>query len=219
MIEVEAIVSFVAEPNEAPSDAAGDARIRIKAQPDADSYSCKFMLDRMLLPGFSWCFDDPERAAVSPLAAALFELGWVKQVIVDGSTLRVTVDDDCTSSWRTLGPTVASIVRAHVDSGRPTLPDEIIAAIPTEAELRAALEVVIADEINPGVAAHAGVVSLESVRGNTVTLIMGGGCQGCAAASMTLSSGITEAFRRAAPHIGAIYDATDHSAGRNPYFS
>ena len=48
---------------------------------------------------------------------------------------------------------------------------------------------------------------------------MGGGCQGCSAADVTLKSGIHRAFRDAVPRLGAIYDDTDHEAGTNPFFS
>jgi Fe/S biogenesis protein NfuA len=57
------------------------------------------------------------------------------------------------------------------------------------------------------------------VRGNSVYISMGGGCQGCSAADQTLKQGIHQAFRNAVPQVGAIYDETDHSAGTNPYFS
>ena len=42
---------------------------------------------------------------------------------------------------------------------------------------------------------------------------MGGGCQGCSVADVTLKQGIHGAFREAIAGIGAIYDETDHSAG------
>ena len=52
----------------------------------------------------------------------------------------------------------------------------------------------------------------------SVTIEMGGGCQGCSAADLTLKQGIHSAFRKAAPYVGAIYDETDHAAGLNPYY-
>ena len=47
---------------------------------------------------------------------------------------------------------------------------------------------------------------------------MGGGCQGCSAASVTLRQGIHGTLRERVPEVGAIYDDTDHAAGLNPYF-
>ena len=48
---------------------------------------------------------------------------------------------------------------------------------------------------------------------------MGGGCQGCAASSVTLRQGVHAAFRKASPYLGSILDETDHSAGKNPFFN
>jgi Fe-S cluster biogenesis protein NfuA len=74
-------------------------------------------------------------------------------------------------------------------------------------------------DINPAVAAHGGVVELIDVQRNDVFLRMGGGCQGCGMASMTLRQGVESAIRRTVPEVGAIMDTTDHAAGRNPYYA
>ncbi len=49
-------------------------------------------------------------------------------------------------------------------------------------------------------------------------LRLGGGCQGCGAADVTLKQGIEKAIRSLAPLVGEILDTTDHAAGRNPYY-
>jgi Fe/S biogenesis protein NfuA len=77
---------------------------------------------------------------------------------------------------------------------------------------------VLDEEINPGIAGHGGFVSLVDVKENDVILQMGGGCQGCGMASVTLKDGIEVALRRAIPEISGIYDVTDHADGKNPYY-
>jgi Fe/S biogenesis protein NfuA len=47
---------------------------------------------------------------------------------------------------------------------------------------------------------------------------MGGGCQGCGAADVTLKMGIEKSIRGLVPQVGEILDTTDHAAGRNPYY-
>jgi Fe/S biogenesis protein NfuA len=47
---------------------------------------------------------------------------------------------------------------------------------------------------------------------------MGGGCQGCSSAALTLQSGIAERMKEAVPEVKQIIDTTDHAAGTNPYF-
>lgn len=77
---------------------------------------------------------------------------------------------------------------------------------------------VIDEEINPGIASHGGFVSLIDIKDNDVIIQMGGGCQGCGMANVTLKDGIEVALKKAIPEIGAIYDVTDHAEGKNPYY-
>lgn len=77
---------------------------------------------------------------------------------------------------------------------------------------------VLDEEINPGVAAHGGYVQLLDLVGDTAYVLMGGGCQGCSSAAMTLQSGIAERMREAVPEVVHIIDTTDHAAGQNPYY-
>ncbi len=72
--------------------------------------------------------------------------------------------------------------------------------------------------INPAIASHGGFVRLLSVDGSTAQLEMGGGCQGCGLAAMTLRDGIESAIKHNIPEIDEVTDATDHMAGTNPYY-
>jgi Fe/S biogenesis protein NfuA len=47
---------------------------------------------------------------------------------------------------------------------------------------------------------------------------MGGGCQGCGLAAVTLSQGIEVAILDAVPEIAEVVDVTDHASGTNPYY-
>ena len=77
---------------------------------------------------------------------------------------------------------------------------------------------VLDQHINPGVAGHGGSVTLERVEGDTAFITLGGGCQGCGAADVTLRHGIERMIREHVPEIRSIVDATDHAAGENPYY-
>src|SRR5690242_3934859 len=56
--------------------------------------------------------------------------------------------------------------------------------------LAAEIQAVIAAQINPGVASHGGFVELLDVKDSRVFVRMGGGCQGCGMASVTLTQGV-----------------------------
>lgn len=82
----------------------------------------------------------------------------------------------------------------------------------------AAVQAVIDRDINPGLARHGGGVSLLAVEGDQAAIRLWGGCQGCAAARLTLKLGIERQIRAAVPAILAVVDRTDHTEGANPYY-
>ena len=193
--------------------------ILIKAEPSAMGDQCKFMVNRNLLEGYSWMFSNFERAAGSPIAEAVFSVEDVETVLVYESTLTVTRQDKTKTDWRPLTKEVGAAIRQVLRSSSFLIADKIISEIPPQDEIRKQIQEVINNEVNPGVAGHGGNITLLGVKGNTVTIQMGGGCQGCSAADMTLKAGIHTAFRKAVPAVGAILDETDHAAGLNPYYS
>ena len=77
---------------------------------------------------------------------------------------------------------------------------------------------VLQDRINPGVASHGGHVQLLDVKDGTAYVRLGGGCQGCGQADVTVKEGITAAITEEVPEIHTVLDVTDHAAGTNPYF-
>ena len=77
---------------------------------------------------------------------------------------------------------------------------------------------VLDDVVNPQIAGHGGFADLVAVEGGTVYLRMGGGCQGCGLAQVTLSQGITVAIKEAVPEVLDVVDVTAHADGTNPYY-
>jgi len=77
---------------------------------------------------------------------------------------------------------------------------------------------VLQNQINPAIASHGGWAELVAVEEETAYLRLGGGCQGCGMAALTLRQGIEVALKEAIPEISAVVDVTDHASGTNPYF-
>ena len=77
---------------------------------------------------------------------------------------------------------------------------------------------VLDQQVNPTIAAHGGRAALVGVEQGTAYLRLGGGCQGCGMATVTLSQGIERAIIQAVPEITSVVDVTDHQSGTNPYF-
>jgi Fe-S cluster biogenesis protein NfuA len=192
--------------------------VLIKAQPSTGNDQCVFMVNRTLMEGYSWYFSNFEGAEGSPLAEALFSIDDIETALVLESTLTITRKDKTIVDWKPLAGEVGTAVRNALEGGGPLIAEKIIADLPAEEDVRKGIQENIDAEVNPGVAGHGGHITLQSVKGNTITIQMGGGCQGCSAADLTLKQGIHTSFRKAVPMVGAILDETDHSAGANPYF-
>jgi Fe/S biogenesis protein NfuA len=85
--------------------------------------------------------------------------------------------------------------------------------------LAAQVEQLLEQQINPGIASHGGHAQLVGVKDDVVYVAMGGGCQGCSMASVTLKQGIEQILKQAVPRIRAVVDATDHALGSNPFYT
>ena len=86
-------------------------------------------------------------------------------------------------------------------------------------ELRGKVQELIDTMINPAIAGHGGYVDLIDVQDNRVYMQMGGGCQGCGAADITLKSGIERLIKDELPEVVEVLDTTDHASGSNPYYT
>ena len=84
--------------------------------------------------------------------------------------------------------------------------------------MRRKIQKFIEDNINPAVSAHGGMIELIDVMNGIVYVRMGGGCQGCGMASVTLRQGVERMIIDEFPSIEKIVDQTDHGSGDNPYY-
>jgi Fe-S cluster biogenesis protein NfuA len=199
------------------SDTAKQRRIRAQASA-RDPLSMRFLLDAPLQAGRSAMFKaaDDDKA---PLARALFDINGVAKLHVSGSAIIVTRRAEV--DWQVLKAPIAAAIRQVLEStGKPLGPAPAApSAARDDAALLAAVKDLLDRHANPAIASHGGQVSAERVENGTVYLRMSGGCQGCAASSATLRSGIETMLRSALPEIREIVDVTDHAAGANPYYT
>ncbi|MBH16506.1 MAG: Fe/S biogenesis protein NfuA [Gemmatimonadetes bacterium] len=136
--------------------------------------------------------------------------------IFDGNGFEVLIDP---KSLELLEGTRIDWVETLTESGfkfdNPNL--KPIGTTPIEGELAEKVQQVIDEYIRPGVAQHGGNVALVEVRDDVVYVQMGGGCQGCGLASVTLNQGVERILKEKIPEIKAVVDITNHAAGSNPY--
>src|SRR5712691_5555951 len=116
-------------------------------------------------------------------------------VVIDSDGLRVLVDADS---------------QAAVDGATVDFRDD---------PLQPQVQSVLVHHVNPGIAAHGGRAELVGVKDDVVYVAMGGGCQGCSMAAVTLKQGIEQILKQMIPQIRGVVDATDHAHGSNPFYT
>jgi Fe/S biogenesis protein NfuA len=89
---------------------------------------------------------------------------------------------------------------------------------PDEDPLARAVQQMLDSEINPAVSGHGGYIGLLDIADGVAYVQMGGGCQGCGLAEVTLSQGVRTAIIERFPEISEVVDTTDHASGTNPYY-
>lgn len=185
--------------------------IQITAEPMLEPEVCRFVVDRPLLEKGLRQYNSPLEAESSPLPRRLFKIPGVMALHLQGHTVTVTKTGD--EPWQAVGKQVGAAIRAHIAGGEPAVNQPA-----GDDELRQRVARIIQEQVNPGVAAHGGVVTLEDVHDNKVFVSLGGGCQGCAMSQMTLKQGIETTLKQLVPEITEVVDVTDHAVGENPFY-
>jgi Fe/S biogenesis protein NfuA len=99
-------------------------------------------------------------------------------------------------------------------------PNARVPKVGPDAPIEDRINYVLYNEINPGLAAHGGIVSLVEVTAEgEAVLQFGGGCQGCSAVDLTLKGSVETTLLERVPELTAVKDMTDHSVTENAYYS
>ncbi|WP_226661119.1 Fe-S biogenesis protein NfuA [Microbulbifer aggregans] len=78
---------------------------------------------------------------------------------------------------------------------------------------------VLYSDVNPGLAAHGGQVSLVEVTEDMYAVLkFGGGCQGCGMVDMTLKEGVEKTLKEKVPELAGVKDITDHTDKSQAYY-
>ena len=185
----------------------------------ADSDTCKFTVSRSLHPGGPFFFGNKERAAGSPLGERLFALPGVANVLIAESV--VTIGKEPGATWAGLKAAIGTAIRTQLITGVPAILEMAANASTqgrSDAELGEVIQQLLDKEVNRSIADHGGEISLVEVREGKLFIRMSGGCQGCGSSQVTLRQGLEVMVKRVAPEIMEIVDATDHAAGKQPFY-
>jgi len=132
-------------------------------------------------------------------------------VVVDAGGFQLYVDAKTAPNLR--GSTLDFVEGTHqsgfkIDNPNPLWTDPLANTV----------QEVIDTKINPSMRGHGGFVALLDVKDDIAYVALGGGCQGCGMAKVTLKQGVETMIRQAVPQIRQVVDTTDHAGGTNPYY-
>ncbi len=97
-------------------------------------------------------------------------------------------------------------------------PNSRMPRISDDSPLEDKINYVLYNEVNPGLAAHGGQVSLEDIVDNVAVLQFGGGCQGCGMVDVTLKEGVEKTLMSRIPELTGVRDVTDHSDTSHAFY-
>ena len=89
----------------------------------------------------------------------------------------------------------------------------------TEKEITEDIVDIIETRIQPSVAMHGGVVSLQSYKDGVATMFMSGACSGCASSMYTLKAGIENMLTHYVPEVESVEGVDDPNSQVDPYYS
>ncbi len=218
-------------PVAAPQEPAAEA-LSVTHQWSQLPNALRLQINRRLLPlGDKRTYVTQEEAGESPLAQALFESGGIESVSIEAFSVNVEMDED--ADWEAIRNRLPHLLRKFLNAGGVAVHQtqakdmetpkkysfgfKQVAQRPREEQLRIVQEL-FDNEVNPAVAAHGGHFTLLDVKDNTVYVELGGGCQGCGMANVTLRQGVEERLKQVLPEMVALVDNTDHASGSSPYY-
>lgn len=166
----------------------------------------KFLPGRDVMGAGTADFANPEAAARSPLATAIFALPGVTRVFLGGDFITVTKSDE--NGWAGLRPQVLGAIMDHFVAGHPVIEGEGEAALedvsPEDAEVVAQIKDLLDTRVRPAVASDGGDIVFRGYRDGVVRLHMQGACSGCPSSSATLKHGIENMLRHYVPEVTSV---------------
>ncbi|WP_419816459.1 NifU family protein [Glacieibacterium sp.] len=169
----------------------------------------KFLPGREVMPNGTADFSNPEDAARSPLASALFDLGDVEGVFLGSDFVSVTKAEG-SADWSSLKVQVLGILVDHFSSGAPLFSGEAAATEmavtddPEDADIVSQITELLDTRVRPQVANDGGDIVYRGFQKGVVYLQMQGACSGCPSSSATLKQGIESLLKYYVPEVSEV---------------
>jgi len=181
----------------------------IQTEATPNPATLKFIPGREVSPQGAMEFTEESEAAISPLAAALFQVEGVTGVYYGPDFVTVTKGD---VEWAHIKPAILGAIMQFYTSGKPLIEGEDSGAGAVEhaayegenTEIVQEIIELLDTRVRPAVAQDGGDILFHGFRDGVVYLHMRGACAGCPSSTMTLKSGIENMLRHYIPEVEAV---------------
>lgn len=197
-------------------DTATKSPVMLYTEQTPNPESLKFVTNRMLYQGTADFREEELAATWSPLAAALFELPYVKGVYICNNF--VTLTKEFNYEWADIMLKLKEFIKTYVEKGDPTVLEGFADEMARLEEAHGAsldyseeetvivkkIKELIETYVKPAVEMDGGNIEFKAFREGVVYLIMQGSCSGCPSSTVTLKGGIEGMLKRMIPEVKEV---------------
>lgn len=187
-------------------------RPKLQLIPEAtpNPQALKLLFNYRLLENGTFSFKNREEAEHSALAARLFELQAVQEVLI--SAAFVTINKAEEIEWQTLLPAAANQIQIFHDSGLPAVDPAWQAKAEFQSrvkrfaygEIEKQILRVLEEEIRPEITKDGGDITFYGFEDGVVKLHMQGACHSCPSSALTLKATIERRLKAALPEVTQV---------------
>mgnify|MGYP003393393184 CR=1 FL=1 len=180
----------------------------IQTEETPNPATLKFLPGREVMAHGTRDFRSADSAALSPLAAALFEVGGVTGVFFGRDF--ITVSKDERHDWPGLKPAILGAIMDHFVTGKPVLLEDAdehsgdSAGDGGDSAIVMQIKELLDIKIRPAVAQDGGDIVFHKFEDGIVYLHMQGACAGCPSSSATLKAGIENMLKHYIPEVTEV---------------
>ncbi|MAB47005.1 NifU family protein [Winogradskyella sp. MH6] len=181
------------------------AAVTVYAESTPNPSVLKFVCNKVLVPNV-YEFTTIEEAKPSPLATALFQFPFVKNVFMEKNFISITKFDII--EWEEITLQLREFIKSYVEEGKTILNDDAPKQLnKTEEAIEQKFEAlddtsknivnILEEYVKPAVASDGGNIEFRSYDEETkkVEVLLQGACSGCPSSTFTLKNGIENMLR------------------------
>ena len=150
-----------------------------------------------------------DEAKTAPLAQALFQFPFVKEIFFDENYISITKHDMV--EWNDISAEIREFLRTYLEQGKPVLDDHSAPSMHTKTDtvidvgsldsISQEIIAILEEHVKPAVASDGGNIAFSSYDQNTkaVHVVLQGACSGCPSSTVTLKNGIETMLKEMLP--------------------